>query len=353
MKPSHFYFDERILEKEKILFDQCRYIGHELLLDQTRNYYCLPQEDDARVLVYKDNKINLLSNVCRHRQSIMLSGSGNASSISCPLHGWTYDLDGKIIAAPKFNTCPDRNLTKHSFQSWNGLLFQSNLNNIIASLDQIKLKDYFSFKGFAFHSRKEIACNYNWKTFIEVQMDNYHIANVHPGLNQFVDCNQMRWQHGERFNVQSVGIYDNLQSPGSDVYKRWHDELLKYRKGVIPEYGGIWLTIYPNIMIEWYPEVLVIMTIWPEAPQRTQLILEYYYPEEICLFEKDFVAAHQAADMETALEDDELGERIDRGRRHLSKTQMDDYGPIHDPLESGLTYFYDYYDRWIFPNNEK
>ncbi len=350
MKPSYFYFDDKILEKEQVLFDQCKYLGHELLLNSNNNYFCLPQEDDARMLIKQNGQIQLVSNVCRHRQSIMLKGSGHVDRISCPLHGWTYDLRGRLFAAPKFDSCPSRHLHTYDFQRWNGLLFESKNTEVIQSLEQMELKDYFNFQGFAFHSRQEMICNYNWKTFIEVQMDNYHISNVHPGLSKFVDCDQMRWQQGERFNVQSVGILNKLQSPGSEVYARWHRELLKYHKGQLPPYGGIWLTIYPNIMIEWYPEVLVIMTIWPKEPQRTFLILEYYYPEDICYFENDLVQAHLAADMETTLEDDQLGERIDRGRYHLMRSGKNDYGPVHDPLENGLHYFYDYYDRWIKPN---
>ena len=44
MKPSHFYFDEDILKKEQILFNQSRYLGHELLVN---NYYVLPQRNNG------------------------------------------------------------------------------------------------------------------------------------------------------------------------------------------------------------------------------------------------------------------------------------------------------------------
>ena len=27
-----------------------------------------------------------------------------------------------------------------------------------------------------------------------------------------------------------------------------------------PKYGAIWLTYYPNLMVEWYPHVLVVST---------------------------------------------------------------------------------------------
>lgn len=353
MKPSHFYFDDRILEREEILFKQLKYLAHELNVDSTQEnfYYCLPQEDNARMLIRSAQGIELVSNICRHRQAVMLTGSGKLSSnIICPLHGWTYSIQGQILAAPEFDPCPDRNLNKYSVQNWNGLLFESMQANLANSFDQLKFKDNFNFSGYVFHSRQEHVCNYNWKTFIEVYLDDYHVRPFHPGLGNFVDCNKLDWQFGDRYSVQSVGVFNELKTPGTPVYKQWHEALMNYRQGSVPDHGAIWLTIYPNIMVEWYPEVLVISTLWPESPQRTRNIVEFYYPEDIAHFEPDFVAAHQAAYMETAVEDDEIAERMDRGRRHLNKTSLDDYGPVHDPMELGLNYFYQYYNRWIIDN---
>jgi len=54
MKPSYYYFDDRILEREQVLFEQARYLGHELLVD---NYYTLPQDDSGRVLIRNKNGI--------------------------------------------------------------------------------------------------------------------------------------------------------------------------------------------------------------------------------------------------------------------------------------------------------
>jgi len=344
MKPSHFYFDDDILRREQILFRHAPYLAHELLVD---NYYTLPQEDSARMLVRNRNGIECISNVCRHRQAVMMNRAGTAANIVCPLHGWTYDLEGRIVAAPHFDPCPNRDLNKFSTQSWNGMYFEQGLANLSNDLNGMRLGRYFDFTGYAFHSRREHICNYNWKTFIEVYLDDYHVVPFHPGLGNFVDCNNLDWQFGRWYSVQSVGVNNRLQTPGTPVYKRWHKALLDYRRGTQPDHGAIWLTIYPNVMVEWYPEVLVISTLWPESPQRTKNIVEFFYPEEITHFEADFVEAHQAAYMETCDEDDEIAERMDRGRRQLNRRGASDYGPVHDPMELGINHFYDYYNNYI------
>ena len=349
MKPSHFYFDDDILRREQILFRHATYLGHELLVD---NYYTLPQEDSARMLVRNKNGIECISNVCRHRQAVMMNRSGTAANIVCPLHGWTYDLEGKIVAAPHFDPCPARDLNKFSTQSWQGMYFEQGLADLARDLNTMRLAKYFDFTGYAFHSRREHVCNYNWKTFIEVYLDDYHVVPFHPGLGNFVNCNQLDWQFGSWYSVQSVGVNNRLKTPGTPVYKTWHKALMDYRRGVQPDHGAIWLTIYPNVMVEWYPEVLVISTLWPEGPQRTRNIVEFFYPEEICHFEADFVAAHQAAYMETCDEDDEIAERMDRGRRQLDHRGTSDYGPVHNPMELGLNHFYDYYNNYVLTFSE-
>lgn len=351
MKPVNFYFDESILKKEKVLFDQIKYISHTFDIAQDMNYRCLPQEKDGRILVKNKDSYELVSNVCRHRQAIMLQGQGNIEHIQCPLHSWTYDLSGKIKTAPYFDDCSTRHLTNYPMFNWNGMLFEQNQytlqNNVLDDLNTIKFSNNFNFKNYAYHSSIEHMCNYNWKTFIEVYLDDYHVKPFHPGLGNFVDCDNLEWQFGRSFSVQSVGIYQKLSKPGTPVYKTWQDVLMNYRQGSVPTYGAIWLTIYPNIMVEWYPEVLVISTLWPESSQKTKNIVQFYYPEDICFFEPEFVAAHQAAYMETCDEDDEIAERMDHGRSILKHRQENDIGPVQKPMELGLDYFYQYYDLYV------
>jgi phenylpropionate dioxygenase-like ring-hydroxylating dioxygenase large terminal subunit len=347
MKPSHFYFDDFILEKEKNLFKQNSYLGHELFVKNLNDTYVIPQENDGKFLIHNKNGIECFSNVCRHRQATILSGSKPAANLVCPLHGWTYNTEGKLIAAPHFDECPEKDLKKYQIQNWNGMLFAKNNFDLVSHLNKINLVKNFSFTGYEFHSRVEHECNYNWKTFIEVYLDDYHVDPFHPGLGNFVDCSNLTWQHDHMYSVQSVGIKNKLNTPGTPVYKRWHKALLDYTRGQIPEYGAIWLTIYPNIMVEWYPNVLVISTLHPISPEKTKNIVEFYYPEDICHFESEFVEAHQAAYMETCYEDDEIAERMDKGRKFLYNNNTSEYGPVHNPMEKGLEYFYEFYNNKV------
>jgi choline monooxygenase len=85
-------------------------------------------------------------------------------------------------------------------------------------------------------------------------------------------------------------------------------------------------------MVEWYPHVLVVSTLFPDQrPRKTLNVVEFYYPEEIAAFEREFVEAEQAAYMETCIEDDEIGERMDAGRRALHGARRRRGRPLPEP----------------------
>jgi len=52
----------------------------------------------------KDNVLRCFHNVCRHRAYPVASTRriGKTPLLTCGYHGWTYNLEGKLIKAPKF-----------------------------------------------------------------------------------------------------------------------------------------------------------------------------------------------------------------------------------------------------------
>ncbi len=343
--PVGVYFDDALLQKEKKqLFQQGpQYAGHELMVPNVGDYAALSWENEGRILVRNPQGIELMSNVCRHRQAKMLSGRGHADNIICPLHRWTYDLKGELIGAPHFGETPCLNLSTTPLQQWNGLLFENNGIDIAALMKNLSVTKDLNFDGYMLDHVEVHECDYNWKTFIEVYLEDYHVEAFHPGLGNFVSCNDLRWEFGEGYSVQTVGVNAALAKSGSPVYRRWQEEVLRFRNGEAPPHGAIWLTLYPNIMIEWYPHVLVVSTLWPKGPQKTTNVVEFYYPEEIVLFERDFIAAERAAYMETCVEDDEIALRMDAGRRILVDRGVNEVGPYQSPMEDGMQHFHEWY----------
>jgi phenylpropionate dioxygenase-like ring-hydroxylating dioxygenase large terminal subunit len=349
--PVSWYFDPEIFEAEKQLLFKSgpNYVGHELMVPNTGDWHTLAWMDHAKVLVRNQSGIELLSNVCRHRQAIMLEGRGNAENIVCPVHRWTYDLKGKLLGAPHFDEQPCVKLDSTPLANWHGLLFDGP-RDVASELAGIGVAKDFDFSGYMLDRVEIHECRYNWKSFIEVYLEDYHVGPFHPGLGQFVTTDNLRWQIAERYSVQTVGVNNALAKPGTPAYERWHKAVLDYYRGEPPKHGAIWATIYPNVMLEWYAHVLIVSTVIPRSPDRTTNVIEFYYPEDIALFEREFVEAEQAAYMETAAEDDEIAERMDEGRRALHKRGKNEVGPYQSPMEDGMQHFHEFLRRELEPH---
>ena len=135
--PVSSYFDANLYQREqqRLFANGPRYLGHELAVPELGDYYALPHEGEGRALVRNSSGIELISNVCRHRQSTMLQGRGNTgSNIVCPLHRWTYNTSGELIGAPHFEVDPCLNLNRYQTTTWNGLVFETNGRDIAAEM---------------------------------------------------------------------------------------------------------------------------------------------------------------------------------------------------------------------------
>lgn len=350
------YFDEALMqrEQERVIRPGPRYVGHRLAVPERGDFFTLQQELNGRALVQGADGPQLVSNVCRHRQAVMLKGDangrGNAGQhIVCPLHRWTYSGGsamgplGELVGAPHFAQDPCLNLQRHPLREWNGLLFEDNGRDIEADLAGMGPRQTLSFDGMVLGHVELHTCDYNWKTFIEVYLEDYHVAPFHPGLGHFVTCDDLKWEFQPEYSVQTVGVQNLLEKSGSPVYQQWHEVLMRYRNGELPEQGAVWLTYYPHIMVEWYPHVLTVSTLHPVSAGQTLNMVEFYYPEDIAAFEPEFMQAQRAAYMETCLEDDEIAERMDAGRKALFERGTSEVGPYQSPMEDGMQHFHEWY----------
>ena len=142
----------------------------------------------------KSRTLRALSNCCRHRGSLLLEGSGNVNAISCPFHRWTYSLDGELRAAPAMPKDETFDKTRHGLIKFgaaerHGFAF--------VCFDDCR-QDHDRWQGdfSALHApwaletlvttrRLELEVDCNWKCFLEVFNEYYHLPYVHPeSLNE-------------------------------------------------------------------------------------------------------------------------------------------------------------------------
>ncbi len=105
------YTDAGVLEAEQeaIFARTWQLAGHVADLPQAGSYLTT-YAGGRPVLVVRgeDGELHAFRNVCRHRGSELLTGTGTCKrAIRCRYHGWTYRFDGTLIGVPEHRTIPN------------------------------------------------------------------------------------------------------------------------------------------------------------------------------------------------------------------------------------------------------
>ena len=192
------------------------------------DYQALAWRDNAQMLVRNASGVELLSNICRHRQAIMFDGRGSAPNIVCPIHRWTYDLKGELLGAPHFEEQPCVKLHSTPLKHWNGLLFDGP-RDVATDLAGMRVGQGSRFLGLRARPDRDAR--------MQLQLEDVH-RGLSRGLSrrtvpsrvsgQFVTCDDLAWQFGDRYSLQTVGVNNGLAKPGTKTYERWHKAVLDY-----------------------------------------------------------------------------------------------------------------------------
>lgn len=99
-----FYNDPDIFARdmERVFQRHWLFVGHVSRVRTPGDYFLFTIANESIIVIRgKDGEVHALFNVCRHRGSrVCLRSEGNARSLVCPYHAWTYAMDGKVLSAP-------------------------------------------------------------------------------------------------------------------------------------------------------------------------------------------------------------------------------------------------------------
>lgn len=343
--PVSWYFDPEILEIERreLFANGPTYAGHIGLVKEEGDYRALGGQQAGMLLVRHNGKTQLVSNVCRHRQAQMLTGAGRAKNIVCPVHNWAYDLDGRQVAAPHFTENPCLDLEWTELTEWNGLLF-AGPRDVRRELAPLAGWAELSVSDYVLERVDEEEHDLNWKVFLEVYLEDYHIGVVHPGFRAMVDAADLRAAlqavGGERFFCEQVNVRWPLPPAGTPLFAEFQKILMDVLAGHRPPFAAIWLCLFSGQLVERYPFTVVVTTYTPLSPTRTRLRSEYYLDRQIAETRRDYVEAGLAVLDEVTGEDHAAAETLQAGRRALHDRGDDLQGPYQMPMEQGLRRFH-------------
>lgn len=191
--PPSVYTSPAFLERElKDIFSKDWFcVGRSTSFENSGDYVTLDLAEQP-IIVLRDSTgaLKAMSNVCRHRMSTLLEGSGNARSIVCPYHAWTYNLDGSLRGAPAMTQnegfCKsDYKLPQIRCEEWLGWVFVTlnpDANPVSTELAQVEALvgdyDMASYTETFFETH---VWDTNWKVLAENFMESYHLPVCHAG----------------------------------------------------------------------------------------------------------------------------------------------------------------------------
>jgi choline monooxygenase len=283
--PSRWYTDAQFLalEKERIFWKTWQPVGRlDMALRPGDFFGCEVAGEPLVVTRGLDNQLRAFSNVCRHRAGPVAVGKGNRKSLQCRYHGWTYGLDGRLLTAPEFDGVNDWNKThvclpEVKVEAWGPFVFvnldpeaQPLMHYYREIADQIKGKG-FAIEQMRAFERRDYIIQCNWKVYVDNYLEGYHVPIAHPGLFRELDYDQ--------YKVETYRYYSSQYAPirpakAGEVQGRDR----RYVR-TEAEAEALYYWVFPNVMLNIYPDNLSINIILPINHEQTLTIFEWYFME--------------------------------------------------------------------------
>ncbi len=232
-------------------------------------------------------QLKCFHNVCRHRGTRLVSQPEQTHKlIVCPYHGWSYDLDGTLKAAPGMEgvdgfCAQNQGLLEINSQLWQGLLFvclgAPSAQKLLADFP-LPIADLANLQVAASH---QYTVKANWKLLGDNYNECYHCPAGHPQLHQITrpapdtqhQCRSDQFTGGpmilrQGYNTMSVsGVSQRDKLPG---WAGSDSHLVHY------------FHVFPNLFLSFIPDYLMIHLLFPSGPGSTLVhTLWLFAPEQM------------------------------------------------------------------------
>ncbi|UYV39591.1 Rieske 2Fe-2S domain-containing protein [Rhodobacteraceae bacterium D3-12] len=275
--PPSVYTSQEFMEREIAgVFGRAWYcVGRADALPEAGDYITAElAHQPVVVLRGRDGHLRALSNVCLHRMSTILEGRGKVRALTCPYHGWTYNLDGTLRGAPAMGL--NEGFCKESYklptvrcEEWLGWVFitlDPEATPVAEELAGVEgLVSGYDMTNYTETFYEEHEWDTNWKVLAENFMESYHLPVCHAGtIGGLSKLEEMVCPPGEpAFNYHTILKDDQLRiamaHPKND---RLQGDMRR---------TTFLLAIYPSLLITLTPGYFWYLSLHPVAPGRVHI----------------------------------------------------------------------------------
>jgi Rieske 2Fe-2S family protein len=259
--------------------------------------FAVVQAGSESVLIVRqsDGGLSAFLNVCRHRGArLCVEESGQATRyLRCPYHAWSYELSGRLAAAPNLAKMPDIDrdaygLVPVALRDWLGYAWvclapsppsfeDTVIGAVTARLGDPRAVDAYAPDSLAVGRRISYDVAANWKLIVENFMECYHCAPIHPELTSVLPeftagiAAQYYVGHGAAFADRVTGFTVD----GSDGFGKLpgvtNDQDRRY-------YAA---TIRPQVFINLVPDHVIVHRMVPLGPDQTTVVCDWLFDADV------------------------------------------------------------------------
>ena len=276
---------ERAEAERKLLRNQPLFIGLSSLLPEPGDWIT-DEETGAPVLILRgrDGTLRAFANVCRHRGAKIADGKGcGAASFMCPYHGWTYDLDGRLIGLPDERSFPGVDRAVHGLRpvpvsERHGMIFVQASPGDAFDVDDLLqgMAEEFSPYGFGawpMYASRRFTFRMNWKIAVDTFLEPYHFPFLHQNTV------------GPIF-IGNLCLYDGFGPHLREVLPR---HTVREMRDMSPndwdlvDRSALVYLLFPNTAFIVQRDHLEVWRCFPKAgdPGSCTVLFEFYVPEEV------------------------------------------------------------------------
>jgi Rieske 2Fe-2S family protein len=288
MLPGPAYTSPEVLawERRQLFAGSWTCLGRTASLRRGGNHTALTVGDLGVLLTFpEDAGVQAFANVCRHRAHELLADGESADrrAVVCPYHGWSYELDGALRAAPRTGPVPPKSelgLVALPAVDWHGWTFVNATATArpfashLGSLEELVTP--YRGEDLVVKARHSYEVAANWKLIAENYHECYHCPQIHPELCAVTPPNSgENWRGDGAWVGGSMELRDHAVTMSLDGGSR----------GIalpgVDQRSVRYLGLFPNLLLSLHPDYVLTHRMVPLAPDRTFVECEWLFRAEV------------------------------------------------------------------------